>query len=127
MNITAFGTFFDYEEIPFLTLTDLVADERDVYVQAKLDIYSTGGELYGAPSQLGGTVVYYNTDITEAADVDIDSIVTWDDYVAAGKQVLEKTGKHDRDRDHRYGALPGHGTAEGLRLPGRGRQCDSGL
>ena len=93
VNITAFGTFFDYEEIPFLTLTDLVADERDVYVQAKLDIYSTGGELYGAPSQLGGTVVYYNTDITEAAGVDIDSIVTWDDYVAAGKQVLEKTGK----------------------------------
>ena len=38
-------------------------------------------------------MVYYNTDITEAAGVDIDSIVTWDDYVAAGKQVLEKTGK----------------------------------
>ena len=34
-----------------------------------------------------------HTDITEAAGVDIDSIVTWDDYVAAGKQVLEKTGK----------------------------------
>ncbi len=93
VNVTAFGTFFDYEEIPFLTLTDLIADERDVYVQAKLDIYSTGGELYGAPSQLGGTVVYYNTEIMEAAGVDIDSIVTWDDYVAAGKQVVEKTGK----------------------------------
>lgn len=93
VNVTAFGTFFDYENIPFLTLTDLIVDERDMYVQAKLNIYSTGGELYGAPSQLGGTVVYYNTEIMGAADVDIESIVTWDDYVAAGKQVVEKTGK----------------------------------
>ena len=99
-----------------------------MYVQAKLDIYSTGGELYGAPSQLGGTVVYYNTDITEAAGVDIDSIVTWDDYVAAGKQVLETTGNPMTVIETTDMApLPGHGTAEGLRLPGRGRQCDSGL
>lgn len=93
VNVTAFGVFFDYEEVPFVELTDLVAHERDLFVESKLNMYSTDGKLYGAPSQLGGTVVYYNTDITDAAGIDIDSIKTWADFEAAGKIVVEKTGK----------------------------------
>lgn len=93
VNVTAFGVFFDYDEVPFVELTDLVEDERDKFIEAKLDIYSTDGKLYGAPSQLGGTVVYYNTEITEEAGIDIDSIKTWADFEEAGKTVLEKTGK----------------------------------
>lgn len=93
VNVTAFGTFFDYEEIPFVELTDLVAADKDLFVQAKLDMYSTDGKLYGAPSQLGGTVVYYNTDIMNAAGVDYNSIKTWPEFEAAGKIVVEKTGK----------------------------------
>jgi arabinosaccharide transport system substrate-binding protein len=42
---------------------------------------------------VGATVMYYNTDIMNAAGVDIDSIKTWADFVAAGKTVLAKTGK----------------------------------
>ena len=93
VNVTAFGTFFDYDEIPFVDLTDLVSQDKDKFVQAKLNIYSTKGKLYGAPSQLGGTVVYYNTDIMSAAGVNYNAIKTWADYEQAGKAVLEKTGK----------------------------------
>lgn len=93
VNIIVFGVYFDFEEVPFVELTDLIADERDVYIQSKLNMYSRDGKLYGSPSQLGGTVVYYNTRITEAAGIDIDAITTWDDFVQAGKIVTEKTGK----------------------------------
>lgn len=93
VNVTAFGTFFDYDEVPFVELTDLVQSEKDKFVQAKLDIYSTNGKLYGAPSQLGGTVVYYNTDIMNAAGVDYNAIKTWKDYEEAGRVVAAKTGK----------------------------------
>jgi arabinosaccharide transport system substrate-binding protein len=37
--------------------------------------------------------MYYNTEILKAAGVDPDKIATWDDYIAAGKTVMEKTGK----------------------------------
>lgn len=93
VNVTAFGTFFDYDEVPFVELTDLVQEEKDEFVQAKLNIYSTDGKLYGAPSQLGGTVVFYNTEIMNAAGIDYNKIVTWADYEEAGKVVAEKTGK----------------------------------
>lgn len=93
VNIIHFGVYYDFEEVPFVPLTDLVADERDKFIERKLDMYSYEGELYGAPTQAGANVVYYNTDIMEEAGVDIDSIVTWEDFEEAGKIVLEKTGK----------------------------------
>lgn len=93
VNIIHFGTYFDFDEVPFLPLTDLVANERDVYIQRKLDMYSYNGELYGSPTQAGACVVFYNTEIMKEADVDIDSIVTWSDFVEAGKTVVNATGK----------------------------------
>lgn len=93
VNIIHFGVYFDFEEVPFVPLTDLIADEKDKFIEKKLNMYSYNGELYGSPTQAGATVVYYNTAITDEAGIDIDSIVTWEDFEEAGKQVLEKTGK----------------------------------
>ncbi len=93
VNVTAFGVYFDFDQVPFVELTDLIADEKDQFIQSKLDMYSLDGKLYGSPSQLGGTVVYYNTRITDAAGIDISAIKTWDDFVQAGKTVVANTGK----------------------------------
>ncbi|MFP3359398.1 extracellular solute-binding protein, partial [Planococcus sp. SIMBA_143] len=49
------------------------------------------GNYYGIPTHVGATVMYYNTEIMDQAGVDIDAIKTWDDYVEAGKQVVENT------------------------------------
>jgi arabinosaccharide transport system substrate-binding protein len=35
--------------------------------------------------------MYYNAEIMEEAGVDVDGIETWDDYIEAGKQVVENT------------------------------------
>ena len=93
VNIIHFGVYYDFDEIPFVSLTDLVKDEEDKFIKSKLDMYSYNGELYGSPTQAGANVVFYNTKIMEEAGVDIDSIITWDDFVKAGKKVAEKTGK----------------------------------
>ncbi|SDM89463.1 ABC transporter substrate-binding protein [Sediminibacillus halophilus] len=65
---------------------------KDVLIPSRIDMYSKDGNYYGVPTHLGATVVYYNQEIMDEAGVDIDSIKTWDDYVEAGKQVVEKTG-----------------------------------
>jgi arabinosaccharide transport system substrate-binding protein len=51
------------------------------------------GNYYGVDFHLGASVAYYNMDIMNAAEVDPADIVTWDDFIEAGKKVLEATGK----------------------------------
>ncbi|MDQ0233431.1 ABC transporter substrate-binding protein [Metabacillus malikii] len=66
---------------------------KDVIIDTRFDLYAKDGKHYGIPTHLGATVVYYNKEIMDEAGVDIDSIETWDDYVEAGKKVVEATGK----------------------------------
>ncbi len=91
LEIARFANFLQ-GDIQLEPLNDLVEDEIDNYITERLDIYAKDGSYYGAPTHLGATVVYYNKEIMEEAGVDIDSIITWDDYVEAGKQVVEATG-----------------------------------
>ncbi|MNC07170.1 putative arabinose-binding protein precursor [compost metagenome] len=75
-------------------LNDIIDPFRDTLVQSRIDLYSKDGVNYGAPTHVGATVAFYNTEILEAAGVDYKSIVTWDDFKKAGIQVYEKTGKY---------------------------------
>lgn len=89
------GKFSNYlqGDIGLEPMNEYVEPLKDVLIDARINMYSKDGNYYGIPTHLGATVVYYNQEIMDEAGVDIDSIITWDDYVAAGKQVLEKTGK----------------------------------
>lgn len=79
--------------IQLAPLNDVIDPVRDNFVTARLDIYSKDGKNYGLPFHVGASVIYYNMDILNAAGVDPYKIKTWDDYMAAGKQVKAKTGK----------------------------------
>jgi arabinosaccharide transport system substrate-binding protein len=81
-------------EIQFLDLTDYVAPYKDDLVTNRLDIYSQDGHVYGAPSHIGATVMYYNTELLEAAGVDYNDIVTWDDFENALRTYKEETGNY---------------------------------
>ncbi|EQM85730.1 ABC transporter substrate-binding protein [Microbacterium maritypicum] len=50
------------------------------------------GSLRIAPWDSGTVALYYRTDIVEQAGVDIEAATTWDDLIAAGKVIKEKTG-----------------------------------
>jgi len=91
IEIAKFSNFLQ-GDIQLESLNDLIEPELDGFVEERLNIYAHDGDYYGAPTHLGATVTYYNTEIMDEAGVDIDSIETWDDYVEAGEQVVEKTG-----------------------------------
>jgi arabinosaccharide transport system substrate-binding protein len=81
-------------EIQFLDLTKYVDPYRADLVTNRLDIYSKDGHNYAAPSHIGATVMYYNTELLDAAGVDYTKIVTWDDFESALKTYHEKTGNY---------------------------------
>ena len=93
IEITKFPNYLKGTNIQLVPLNDIVDPVKDKFVQARLEIYAKDGKYYGAPTHVGATVMYYNKEILDQAGVDPDKIATWDDYIAAGKQVVEKTGK----------------------------------
>lgn len=90
IEITRFGTF-TRGNVALHPLTDVVDPHRDQLVEERLAPYQVDGVAYGIDYHLGSVVMYYNNEIMEAAGVDVDTIETWDDYIAAGKQVMENT------------------------------------
>jgi arabinosaccharide transport system substrate-binding protein len=61
-------------------------------VKARLDIYGKNGKYYGIPTHVGATVMFYNTEILESAGIDYRTIITWDDFAAAGRKLRDATG-----------------------------------
>ncbi|NLW19996.1 MAG: extracellular solute-binding protein [Clostridiales bacterium] len=79
-------------ETQLVPLNRVVEPELDNIVRSRVDIYAKDGNYYGICFHVGASVTYYNQEILEAAGVDVNSIITWDDFAEAGKVVLEKTG-----------------------------------
>lgn len=76
-------------EVQLYPLNETIAPYKDDLVQARFDIYSKDGNYYGAPTHVGATVMYYNTEILDKYDIDYTKIVTWDDYTAAAERLKE--------------------------------------
>ena len=72
-------------------MNDYVEPVLDKFVESRFDIYAKDSNYYGIPTHVGASVMYYNKEIMDEAGVDIDSIITWDDFVESGKQVVENT------------------------------------
>ncbi|SFL67760.1 L-arabinose-binding protein [Gracilibacillus orientalis] len=87
------GRFPNYleGEPQLLPMNEHVEPIIDEFVESRFQIYSKDGNYYGMPTHVGASVMYYNTEIMDAAGVDIDSITTWDDFMAAGEQVVDNT------------------------------------
>nr|WP_245773111.1 sugar ABC transporter substrate-binding protein [Paenibacillus catalpae] len=92
IEISKIGNFLKGEP-QLVPLNDIVEPNKDNLVMSRLDNYAKDGQYYGIDYHVGAQVIYYNKEILDQAGVDADKIITWDDYEAAGKQVLEKTGK----------------------------------
>ncbi|MBL8160575.1 MAG: carbohydrate ABC transporter substrate-binding protein [Anaerolineae bacterium] len=90
VEIKKFATFTK-GDIQFVPLDDAIDPYREDIIQSRLAPYTAGGHNYGIDYHLGSFVMYYNTALLEAAGVDVNSIVTWDDYIEAGKKVTQDT------------------------------------
>lgn len=67
-------------------LRDRLASSK--WPQAILD-----GDVYALPWDVGPAGVFYRVDFFEEAGVKADDIETWDDLIAAGRQIKAATGK----------------------------------
>ncbi|QGH35985.1 extracellular solute-binding protein [Gracilibacillus salitolerans] len=81
------------EDISLEPLNDMVEPILDNAVEARFTNYSKDGNYYGIPTQVAATVMYYNKEMMNEAEVDPMSIETWDDFVEAGLKVKDATGK----------------------------------
>jgi arabinosaccharide transport system substrate-binding protein len=90
VEIKKFATFTK-GELHFIPLNDAIDPYREDIIESRLAPYTANGNNYGIDYHLGAFVMFYNTALLEEAGVDVDSIVTWDDYIEAGKQVTRDT------------------------------------
>ncbi|SFL72065.1 ABC transporter substrate-binding protein [Halanaerobium salsuginis] len=93
IEISKFANYLKGNTPQLVAFNDVVDPLMGQMIKARFDNYSKNGNYYGIPYHVGATVMYYNTELTDQAGVDIDDIVTWDDYVAAGQKVKAATGK----------------------------------
>ena len=92
IEIGYYGSFL--KDGYLVPINDAVEPYQDDVVMSRVTMYGDKeGNYYGVDFHLGATVTYYNMDIMNEAGIDPADIVTWDDYVEAGRTVLEKTGK----------------------------------
>jgi arabinosaccharide transport system substrate-binding protein len=81
-------------DIQFLDLTSYIQPYAKDLITPILDMVSKDGKLYAAPSHVGATVMYYNTELLDKAGIDYKTIVTWDDFEKALKTYKDKTGNY---------------------------------
>ncbi|OXM83436.1 ABC transporter substrate-binding protein [Paenibacillus rigui] len=77
----------------FLDLTAKGYDKKITqFPKFKQELVSNAGKIYGFPFDAGPAGMFYRTDLFAKAGVDASKIETWDDYLAAGKTIKDKTG-----------------------------------
>lgn len=85
--------YLDKFEESFVNLSDKGFDDHAKdFPKYKLDSVTKDGKIYAMPFDAGPVGVFYRKDIFEKAGVDGTKIENWDDFLAAGKKIKEKTG-----------------------------------
>lgn len=93
IELGKFANFVKGDSTPLMALNEYAEPYLGEVVQARLDLYSRNGEIYGYPTHVGAMVAFYNTEALEAADIDYTTIKTWDDFKAAGEKYYAATGQ----------------------------------
>jgi arabinosaccharide transport system substrate-binding protein len=93
IEIAKISNFLKGSTVSLVPLNDIVEPVLDKIVKSRIDNFSKNGNCYGIDYHVGATVMYYNTEIMDAAGINIDEIATIEDYVEAGKKVVAATGK----------------------------------
>ncbi|HBI72443.1 MAG TPA: ABC transporter substrate-binding protein [Lachnospiraceae bacterium] len=69
----------------FLELNDIV--KKDDFLPVKMGEVTVNGKVYGFPWDAGPIAMFYRTDYFEQAGVKAEEIITWEDFIEAGKKV----------------------------------------
>jgi len=84
------GRIFD-DQVKLGGLVDLTAKakkwERLYITSSEAPLYRPDGKIWGIPDTWCPSAVFYRTDIFQKYGIDASKIVTWDDYIDAGKKL----------------------------------------
>ncbi len=70
-------------------ISDARADLEKTIYEGPLNAYRVNGKQYGIPVELSLVSFYYNKALVEKAGVDMSSIKTWEEFLAAVKQMKD--------------------------------------
>jgi len=71
-------------------ITDLLSEEfLATQSAAGINAFTHDGRIYGLPVNVSQVGFFYNKALIEEAGVDIEAIVTWDDFLAAVQQIKD--------------------------------------
>jgi arabinosaccharide transport system substrate-binding protein len=91
-EISRFALLLKGSEVGLVDLTDRIAAAGMDLVPSLQANYTYQGRVYGIQTDVNPVQLYYRSDIFEEAGIQTP-IETWDDYVAAGLQLKQATGK----------------------------------
>jgi lactose/L-arabinose transport system substrate-binding protein len=72
-------------------LTPIAAQYKERFPSPQWNNCIYNGKIYAIPWDIGPCAVFYKRDIFRKYGVDAGKIETWDDFIAAGKQILERS------------------------------------
>lgn len=75
----------------FMDLTDDFSKVKDNYFKNSINMITVNGRNMALPLYEEPIAMFYRTDIFKDANINIDNIKLWDDYIEAGKKIAEKT------------------------------------
>src|SRR5579862_5379840 len=73
-------------------LTPVAAKYQLMFPPSRWADCTMNGHVYAIPWDLGPCAVYYKKDLFAKYGIDPSKIDTWDNYIAAGKVILQKSG-----------------------------------
>jgi lactose/L-arabinose transport system substrate-binding protein len=72
-------------------LTSAAARYKELFPSPQWNNCIYNGKIYAIPWDIGPCALFYKRDIFRKYDVDAGKIETWDDFIAAGKQILARS------------------------------------
>ena len=73
-------------------LTPVAAKYKTMFPASLWDNCTWHGRVYAIPWDIGPCAVFYKRDLFRRYGIDPAKIATWDDYIAAGQEILRKSG-----------------------------------
>lgn len=86
-QMAKFGTKFPDKFVDFTG--DIKTED---FLPVKISECTVNDKIVAYPWDAGPCAMFYRTDIFEQAGIKAEDIVTWDDFIEAGKTVMDKTG-----------------------------------
>ena len=74
-----------------MDITDLVEPYKDYLPQVAWDMVTYDGKIWGIPANSPAGGMFYRYDVCEKYGINPDEITTWDEWIAAGKKVVEES------------------------------------